>query len=217
MITVCCILILNLISVNWKLGKGLLHVHKITRWKTNATLRNNVNSVSNITCTCFFQGFAWVGHSLDYIYMNLIDQFFPLPTPCPSIHLNVWQVIQMVGIGTLQWTSLSPIKGGPELTPLITSKTVNIHQYPEIVQFVVAWPPKTLHLFLYFPILFQSKWMPLRTPILKKKFASHETGTLEIKPSSSMWVSIHLHNWRFIFIKGFMSCNYFKLTFFFTW
>lgn len=41
-----CIPILNLVGVHWKLEKGVLHAHKITRWKTNATSRNkNSNSV----------------------------------------------------------------------------------------------------------------------------------------------------------------------------
>lgn len=36
-----------------------------------------------------------VTDTLDNFYVNLIDQFFPLPTPQPSILPKIWLAIQM--------------------------------------------------------------------------------------------------------------------------
>lgn len=65
-LSLCCIPFLDLISVQWKLGWGLLHAHKATQGKTNVTSWNkNTNPVSQIICGGFIQGFAclsgWVG------------------------------------------------------------------------------------------------------------------------------------------------------------
>lgn len=52
--------IFDLIDVYRKLGKGPMHAHKVSRWKTkNTTSRNkNANPVSHIICRCFAQGVA---------------------------------------------------------------------------------------------------------------------------------------------------------------
>lgn len=51
MIVTCCI---DLVGVHQKLGKGPLHAHKVTWWKTNVTLRNkNAHPVSHIINVSF--------------------------------------------------------------------------------------------------------------------------------------------------------------------
>lgn len=98
-----CISISNLVSVLWKLGKGPLHAHRVTRWKTNSMLKNkNANPISHVICRCFIQGFSYLSDTLDYFYVDLINQLFLLSTPHSSTH-----PIQMNGIRTMQWTNLS--------------------------------------------------------------------------------------------------------------
>lgn len=56
LITPCCIVILNLISVYQKLGKGPLHAHKVTRSKTNTMSDNdNTNSFSYYQIAVLFR------------------------------------------------------------------------------------------------------------------------------------------------------------------
>lgn len=51
---------LDLLSVHWKLGKGMLHAYKVTQWKTNTMLRNkDTKTPPPIKCRGFIQGFAW--------------------------------------------------------------------------------------------------------------------------------------------------------------
>lgn len=112
-----------------KLGKGLLHVHKVKRLKKkkNARLINeNVKHVSSIIFRHFIQGFAcfpdWVGRW--HLRQLLIDQSVSCQrqTRIDSLNCNHdWKIIN--------------------------------------VWFVIAWPPRAPHplIYVFFPL--QSKWM----------------------------------------------------------
>lgn len=125
MITLCCILILDFVSMHWKPSKGMQHAHT-SQCKTNTILKNKYAKLDMeiLYVNVLFRALlGWV--SRWYLGQLLLCHFYPLLTPHQSTYPEVWLAIEMNSTGTKWRTNSSPIKGRPEIYS-IPSMTVNI-------------------------------------------------------------------------------------------